>query len=79
MRAMRENFLLTTRRRAVRRDGGDVMRYFAAFAIALEYRFWRVNEYLAYMRGDRREAAECAVRAHDCLRYLDILSIQEEF
>ena len=45
----------------------------------LEYRFWRMHEYLAYMRGDLIEAGDCSVRAADCLRTLDILSIQEEF
>lgn len=61
------------------RKGDPVNNWLLSLLSNLEYRFWRVNEYLAYMRGDRREAAECAVRAHDCLRYLDILSIQEEF
>lgn len=43
----------------------------------LEYRFWRMHEYLAYMRGDLIEAGDCSVRASKCLRDLDILSIQE--
>jgi hypothetical protein len=45
----------------------------------VEYRMHRVDEYLAAMRGDTVAAMDCASRADECQRRLDVMWVNRRF
>ena len=66
-------------RRPLPRLGGADMGWIERLFLGFEYRWHRVDEYLASARGDMIVAADCAARAEECQRRLDVISVNRRF